>query len=73
LLGATTSKKGIDMCKCQVCGKDYKTDILISDELWEKIKPTEKSKGVGLLCPSCIGNRIEMLPGYRAFQLIEAI
>jgi hypothetical protein len=35
-------------------------DMTISDEYWEKINPTEH-KGAGLLCPTCIANRLNYL------------
>lgn len=57
------------MCKCQECGLYYGTDIVIPDELWEEIKPVGKPEGAGLLCPSCIGRKIEMLGGYKSFHL----
>lgn len=43
-------------CKCQGRGRQYKIDLLIPDELWEKIspKPVEGYRGGGLLCPVCI-------------------
>jgi len=57
------------MCTCQECGKKYKIDLLISNELWEKIKPKGKLKGAGLLCGSCIMEKLEDLLDYNAFQL----
>ena len=51
-------------CACQECGKQYKVDLLISDELWEKIKPIGKTKGAGLLCGSCIMKKIEEFNSY---------
>ena len=38
--------------KCQGCGRRYKVDFLIPDELWAKITP--KAGAAGLLCGSCI-------------------
>ncbi len=58
-------------CKCQECGKQYTVDIIVSDELWEKIKPSNKEVGAGLLCGSCITQRIENLLDYDAFKLVE--
>lgn len=57
-------------CTCQRCNHKYKVDILIPDELWEKIKPTGKSTGSGLLCGKCIIQSIEEL-GYSAWKLIR--
>ena len=57
-------------CKCQGCGRQYKIDLLISDELWEKIKPKDKLCGGGLLCGGCIIERLECLNGYGAWKIV---
>jgi len=44
-------------------------DLMVSDEEWELIKPAGKPRGGGLLCPSCIVQRIEKLYGYCARKL----
>ena len=59
-------------CKCQVCGKQYKIDIHVSDEVWEIIKPEGKPKGAGLLCGSCIVQRLEALGNYDSLMLIKS-
>jgi hypothetical protein len=48
---------------------------MIPDDLWERIRPENKSAGGGLLCGPCILERIEGLrmKDYRAFQLKEII
>ena len=51
-------------CKCQICKKQYKVDILIDDVLWEKIR-----KGKNLLCGECICKNIERMDEYAAFTL----
>jgi hypothetical protein len=48
-------------CKCQICNRLYKVDLIIPDDLWEKIKPSSKSNGAGMLCGLCIMDRIEKL------------
>jgi len=48
-------------CKCQRCGKLYGVDIIISNKLWEKIKPTNKPTGAGLLCPECIIKKLTLI------------
>ena len=58
-------------CKCQECERQYKVDIVVSDELWNQIKPDGKLKGCGMLCGSCIMNRIEAQNNYDAWELIE--
>ncbi len=57
------------MCTCQHCGDKYKIDLLIPDELWEQIKPIGKLEGSGLLCGSCIMNKMEKLLSYSAFEI----
>jgi glycyl-tRNA synthetase (class II) len=57
------------MCTCQECGSKYKVDLLIPDELWERIKPEGKSEGAGLLCGSCIMKKLEEILDYSAFYL----
>ena len=57
-------------CACQTCGKQYKVDIIVPDGLWEKIKPSNSSKGGGAMCGSCIMKSIEDLNRYGMFELI---
>jgi hypothetical protein len=59
----------IDGCTCQQCGVSYKMDLLIPDELWERI--TGITSGGGLLCPSCIVVEIEKARGFSAFKLTQ--
>lgn len=56
-------------CTCQACGQKYRVDILVPDELWERIKPAEKAQGAGLLCGRCIFARIEGLGEFGALLL----
>ena len=58
-------------CTCQECGKKYKVDLLIPDELWEKIKPDKKPYGAGLLCGMCIMRRIECLNKYDVLKICK--
>jgi len=53
-------------CTCQGCGKQYRVDLLIPDDLWDKIRPPGTPVGGGLLCGSCIMERIEQFGGYLA-------
>lgn len=53
-------------CTCQNCGRKFKVDLNIDDNLWETIR-----KGKNLLCASCIMEEIEKLNEYEAFQLIK--
>jgi len=59
------------MCICQSCGEKYKIDLLISDDLWEKIKPINKPVRAGLLCGGCIMKRLERILDYSTFKLKE--
>jgi len=57
-------------CKCQNCGNQFKIDIIIDDDLWNKIKPEGKPDGGGLLCGSCIFSKLEkLLDDYYGFVL----
>jgi hypothetical protein len=58
-------------CICQRCGLEYKVDITIPDELWEKIKPGKKSKEAGLLCGSCIMRKIDETGDYDQWFLVQ--
>lgn len=46
--------------KCYDCKIPYGSfrDFTISDEHWEIINPTNH-EGAGLLCPTCIANRLD--------------
>lgn len=48
-----------DGCRCDGCGRRYKVDMQVSDDLWALIQPEDKPAGAGLLCAACIGTRIE--------------
>ena len=59
-------------CKCQECGRQYKVDIMVPDELWENyIKPKTKQKGAGLLCGKCIMLKIEEMNKYDYWYLTK--
>jgi len=47
---------------CYDCRMKYDQfpDMIIPDVLWELINPT-KIEGAGLLCPTCIANRLDFL------------
>lgn len=59
-LAATISslEKQKEGCICQGCGEQYTLDVSVTDEIWEQIKPQNKPKGAGLLCPQCIVSRL---------------
>lgn len=58
-------------CKCQDCGKRYKIDAVVTDDLWEQIKPMRAPRGGGLLCPQCIFTRLEPILGFGSFDLVR--
>ena len=45
--------------RCYDCRLKYNEfpDMIIPNDLWELINPTEH-KGAGILCPTCIANRL---------------
>jgi hypothetical protein len=47
---------------CYDCKMHYEefSDMVIDDDLWEEISPTYW-KGAGLLCPTCIANRLDFI------------
>ncbi len=45
-------------CICQSCGEEFREDVGIPDDLWDRIRPEGKPPGAGLLCGRCIGERI---------------
>lgn len=46
-------------CKCFDCGMKYGEfpDMVLNHDLWEEINPSQY-KGSGLLCPTCMTNRL---------------
>lgn len=62
-----------DGCMCQGCGKRYKVDLSVPNELWEKIKPEGKAEGAGLLCGSCIMTRIEQFDSFGAYKMEKSM
>lgn len=51
-------------CQCRGCWKRYRVDVLVPDDLWEKI-----SGGDAMLCGVCIMRRIEERSGFSAYKL----
>ncbi len=59
-------------CRCSDCGLEYGIDfpdMIIPDKLWEKINPTYH-KGAGLLCPTCIANRLDFIDEWYEFGCV---
>ncbi len=59
--------KNVDGCRCQRCGRIYKVDFLVDDQVWELI--TDIKNGSGLWCGRCITLAIENIGNYDAFQV----
>lgn len=60
---------------CYDCRTPYHAfqDMIIPDKYWDKINPTYHD-GAGLLCPTCIINRLHMLGlWYDTLQICEVI
>ena len=55
-------------CTCQICKRKYTVDILVPDEIWETIRPTDG----GLMCGSCIMLQIEAQSSFDAWILKKA-
>lgn len=59
-------------CICQGCERSYRIDLVVPDDLWERIKPEGKAVGAGLLCGRCIMDRVEALGQYGVLRVTEA-
>ena len=46
-------------CTCQECGTLFKVDLMLPNDLWERIKPEKAEPGGGLLCGVCIMRKLE--------------
>jgi len=46
---------------------------MIHDEIWERIKPLGKPKGAGLLCGSCIMQKLEKENKYDYWHLNKGL
>ena len=58
-------------CKCQKCGKQYKVDLIVPDKIWNQVRPENKVEGAGLLCGSCIMQKIEEISDYDYWLLVK--
>ena len=66
------AEKMTDGCTCQKCGRKYRIDLNIPDILWNRIRPKGKAEGAGLLCGSCIMNRLEELEEFLVFAVYKS-
>ena len=61
-------------CKCQSCGELYQVDFIVSDKIWQKIRPNKKEPRTfadgGLLCGKCIVEELEKM-GYGGYYLFN--
>ena len=69
-IGERKKKEDYMSCICNKCGKPYKMDIIVLNEIWEQIKPKNKSVGAGLLCGKCIVGELEK-KGYSSWNLMQ--
>lgn len=56
------------MCICQECGREYKVDLIVPDNLWKEI-----SRGKKMLCPVCIAEELEKMGKYDYWFLSKSI
>lgn len=59
------------MCVCQNCGLNYRVDIIVPDDIWRDITPKPETEEGGLLCPKCIGEKIEDISGHGSYKLVK--
>jgi len=55
-------------CKCEACFGVFKLDLLINDELWKLINPTDELK---MICGPCILRLMEDKVGFAAYRLVD--
>ena len=53
-------------CLCQGCGRRYRVDVRVSDELWKRIQYPDWPN---LLCGICIMERIEQFREFDYYDL----
>ena len=58
-----------DGCVCQSCGRIYRVDLIVPDEWWNRIRPEGSVGEGGMLCGSCIMDRIEKLGEFNALHI----
>lgn len=56
-------------CLCHGCGRRYKVDFLVPDDLWDRIRPAGSSGEGGLLCGPCVAERVEALGEFGAWRM----
>lgn len=55
-------------CLCQGCGRRYRVDLLLNDELWKWIRYPDNPT---LLCGVCIMERIEQIGSFDYFYFTK--
>lgn len=53
-------------CLCQSCGRRYRVDVMLADELWKRIQYPD---WLNLLCGICIMERIEQFREFDYYDL----
>ena len=59
--GVEEAAKVVEGCVCHGCGRPYRVDLIVPDDLWRQIRPDQSRLiTAGLLCGMCIMARIEL-------------
>lgn len=58
-------------CRCDICESVLILDVLVDTDLWKEISPTGDEGG--LLCASCIVNRISAVRSGRKWAAVRLI
>ncbi len=56
---------------CDACARPIKIDTLVDNDLWREISPTKNE--AGLLCASCIADRITEVRGGKTWAALRII
>lgn len=58
-------------CRCDICHKLYKVDLLLPDDLWRKINSHIDVAQERMLCGRCIMQLIERQDEFAAYRLMD--
>lgn len=57
-------------CTCHDCHQRYRVDVILPDELWQRIGIVAPG---ALLCGPCVLARVESLGEFAAFALVDLV
>ena len=58
-------------CTCDGCGHLYTVDLLVPDDVWNKVCTNLPRGESSMLCGSCLMARLERVSGFAAWKLVD--